>query len=167
MPVLARAAASRRERTCSTNPGYCPGSGTSHAQTGLPSTSAIENHLWLITSHIEVTGKDAKEYKAKRAEYDRRVAAAPPVMDVVRDIWSGKLRFAEVTHPDLAVVQDIAVQAGQGRIEDRQSERLGRSDAGIILWRKILTRELRAIAEGRPAKKWQTPSADIVPTLGF
>jgi len=70
-------------------------------------------------------------------------------MDVVRDIWSGKLRFAEVTHPDLAVVQDIAVQAGQGRIEDRQSERLGRSDAGIILWRKILTRELRAIAEGR------------------
>jgi hypothetical protein len=126
-----------------------------------------ENHLWLITSHVEVTGKDAEEYKAKRAEYDRKVAAAPPVMDVVRDIWSGKLRFADVTHPDLAVVQDIAVQAGQGRIEDRQSERLGRSDAGIILWRKILTRELRAIAEGRPAKKWQTPSADIVPTLGF
>jgi 5,5'-dehydrodivanillate O-demethylase oxygenase subunit len=65
------------------------------------------------------------------------------------------------------VVQDIAVQAGQGRIEDRQSERLGRSDAGIILWRKILTRELRAIAEGCPSKKWQTPPADIVPTLGF
>jgi len=65
------------------------------------------------------------------------------------------------------VVQDIAVQAGQGRIEDRQSERLGRSDAGIILWRKILERELRAIAEGRPAKKWQRPPPDIVPTLGF
>jgi hypothetical protein len=91
-----------------------------------------ENHLWLITSHVEVTGKDAEAYKAKRAEYERKVAAAPPVMDVVRDIWSGKLRFAEVTHPDLAVVQDIAVQAGQGRIEDRQSERLGRSDAGIF-----------------------------------
>src|SRR5262245_20912316 len=126
-----------------------------------------ENHLWLITSHVEVTGKDAEAYKAKRAEYDRKVAGAPPVMDVVRDIWSGKLRFAEVMHPDLAVVQDIAVQAGQGRIEDRQSERLGRSDVGIILWRKILTRELRAIAEGCPAKKWQTPPADIVPTLGF
>jgi len=41
------------------------------------------------------------------------------------------------------------------------------SDVGIILWRKILTRELRAITEGRPAKKWQTPPADIVPTLGF
>jgi len=126
-----------------------------------------ENHLWLISSHVEVVGKDAEAYKAKRAEYDRKVAAAPPVMDVVRDIWSGKLRFAEATHPDLAVVQDIAVQAGQGRIEDRQSERLGRSDTGIILWRKILVRELRAIAEGRPAKKWQMPPADVVPTLGF
>ena len=37
------------------------------------------------------------------------------------------------------------MQAGQGRIEDRDHERLGRSDAGIILWRKILARELRAI----------------------
>jgi hypothetical protein len=88
-------------------------------------------------------------------------------MDVVRDIRSGKSRFAEVTHPDLAVVQDIAVQAGQGRIENRQSERLGRSAAGIILWRKILARELRAIAEGHPPKKWQTPPRNIVPTLGF
>jgi hypothetical protein len=126
-----------------------------------------ESHLWLITSHVEVTGKDVELYRAKRAAYDRAVAAAPPVMDVVRDLWAGKIRFADVTHPDLAIVQDIAVQAGQGRIEDRASERLGRSDAGIILWRKILARELRAIAEGRPAKKWKVPPADIVPTLGF
>jgi hypothetical protein len=126
-----------------------------------------ENHLWLITSHVAVTGKEADAYRKKRAEYDRAVAAAPPVLDVVRDIWSGKVRFADVVHPDLAIVQDIAVQAGQGRIEDREAERLGRSDAGIILWRKILTRELRAIAEGRPSKRWTTPPADVVPTLGF
>jgi 5,5'-dehydrodivanillate O-demethylase oxygenase subunit len=126
-----------------------------------------ENHLWLITSHVEVTGKEAEAYRAKRAEYDREFAAAPPVMDLVRDIWSGKVRFADIKHPDLAVVQDIAVQAGQGRIEDRASERLGRSDGGIILWRKILTRELVAIAKGRPPKKWKTPPAEVVPTLGF
>jgi hypothetical protein len=126
-----------------------------------------ESHWWFITSHVEVTGKDAEVYRAKRADYDRKVAAAPAVMDVVRDIWAGKVRFADVIHPDLAVVQDIAVQAGQGRIEDREQERLGRSDAGIIQWRKILTRELHAIAEGRPAKEWKSPPADIVPTLGF
>ena len=123
--------------------------------------------MWLITSHVEAAGKDAEAYRIKRAEYDRRVAEARPVMEVVRDVWSGKIRFNDIAHPDLAVVQDIAVQAGQGRIEDRASERLGRSDAGIILWRKILTRELQAIAEGRPAKAWKTPPADVVPTLGF
>ena len=30
-----------------------------------------ENHLWLITSHVAVTGKEADAYRAKRAEYDR------------------------------------------------------------------------------------------------
>jgi hypothetical protein len=49
---------------------------------------------------------------------------------------------------------------------DRASEHLGRSDAGIILWRKILERELRAIAEGRAGKKWRTPPADVLPVLG-
>src|SRR5215471_9739039 len=126
-----------------------------------------ENHLWLITSHVEATGKAADQYRAKRAEYDRKVAEAPPVMEIVKQIWAGRLRFADVTHPDLAIVQDIAVQAGQGRVEDRATERLGRSDAGIILWRKILSRELRAFAEGRPPKRWKTPPADVVPTLGF
>jgi len=88
-------------------------------------------------------------------------------MALVEDIWAGKIRFADVAHPDLAIVQDIAVQAGQGRIEDRDNERLGRSDAGIILWRKILARELNAIAGGRKPKRWTTPPPDIVPTLGF
>jgi hypothetical protein len=126
-----------------------------------------ENHLWLITSHVEVSGADADAYRAKRGEYDQKIAQAPPVMEVVRDIWSGKLRFADVTHPDLAIVQDIAVQAGQGRVEDRVNERLGRSDAAIILWRKILTRELRAFAECRAPKRWKTPPPEVVPTLGF
>ena len=126
-----------------------------------------ENHLWLITSHVEVTGEAAEAYRAKRKEYDRKVAEAVPVMQVVRDLWDGKQSYADVTHPDLAIVQDIAVQAGQGRIEDRDHERLGRSDAGIILWRKILARELAAITEDRMSKRWKTPPADVVPTLGF
>jgi 5,5'-dehydrodivanillate O-demethylase len=126
-----------------------------------------ENHLWLITSHVEVQGEGARAYREKRAEYDRKVAGARPVMDVVRDVWAGRINYADVEHPDLAIVQDIAVQAGQGRIEDRAHERLGRSDTGIILWRKILARELAAIAAGRKAKRWKTPPADVVPTLGF
>ena len=36
-------------------------------------------------------------------------------------------------------------------------ERLGRSDVGIILIRKIWERELRALAAGRPLKQWAAP----------
>jgi 5,5'-dehydrodivanillate O-demethylase len=126
-----------------------------------------ENCLWILTSKAFVTGKDAEIFLEKRAEIERKRLAAPPVMQVVEDIWSGKLSYADVRHPDLAVVQDIAVQAGQGRIEDRDREYLGRSDAAIIMWRRILARELRLIAEGKPHKRWTTPPADVVPIIGI
>lgn len=126
-----------------------------------------ESHLWLITSHVKVTGNEAELFLAKKAEHLRKCAQAPRVMDLVKDVWAGRRRLIDIAHPELAMVQDIAVQAGQGRIADRESEHLGRSDAGIILWRKLLTRELSALAEGRPTKKWQAPPADVLPTLGF
>ena len=66
----------------------------------------------------------------------------------------------------LARVQDIAVQAGQGAIADRENEFLGRSDAGIVAWRRILARELRTIAEGGTPKRWAPPSPDVAPVMG-
>ena len=126
-----------------------------------------ENCLWVLTSKAFVSGKDKEIFLEKRAEIERKRLAAPPVMQVVEDIWNGKLSYADVRHPDLAVVQDIAVQAGQGRIEDRDDEYLGRSDAAIIMWRRILARELGLIAEGKPHKRWTTPPADVVPIIGI
>ena len=126
-----------------------------------------ENHLWLITSQVKVSGEEAEKFLAKKADYLRRCAAAPKVMDLVHDVWAGRRRLIDIEHPDLAIVQDIAVQAGQGRIADREHERLGRSDTAIIVWRKMLARELAAIAEGRPGKKWSVAPAEVVPTLGF
>jgi hypothetical protein len=123
-------------------------------------------HLWLITSHVKVTGAEAQKFLAKKAEFLQKVKQAPKVMDLVRDVWEGRRRLVEIDHPELAMVQDIAVQAGQGRIADRGKERLGRSDAGIILWRKLLTRELQALAQGRPGKVWRAAPAEVVPTLG-
>ncbi len=126
-----------------------------------------ENHLWLITSHVPLGGAEADAYRAKRAEYWARVAAAQPARALALELIDGQHRYDDVRHPDLAIVQDIAVQAGQGRIADRSAERLGRSDAAIILWRKILARELGALASGRPGKPWRVAPADVVPTLGF
>jgi 5,5'-dehydrodivanillate O-demethylase oxygenase subunit len=124
------------------------------------------SHLWLITSHVKVTGAEAEAFLAKKREFQEKVRAAPKVMDLVHDVWSGRRRLIDIEHPELAMVQDIAVQAGQGVLADRAAERLGRSDAGIILWRKILAREMQALADGRPAKQWRTPPADVLPIIG-
>jgi 5,5'-dehydrodivanillate O-demethylase len=126
-----------------------------------------ENHWWFITSLVRVKDADAEAFKAKRAEFRAKVAAAQPVNEVVRDVWEGRRRLLELDHPELAAVQDIVVQAGQGRIADRGHEHLGRSDVPLILWRKILGRELRRLAEGREPKAWKRPPPDVVPSLGF
>jgi 5,5'-dehydrodivanillate O-demethylase len=125
-----------------------------------------ENCIWFGTSKVFVTGDEVAAYRAKRAEFGKKAVAAPPIQQVVQDIWDGKLVYDDVRHPMLARVQDVAVQAGQGRIADREHEILGRSDVGIITWRKILARELRLIAQGRPHKKWNVPPDDLVPSMG-
>lgn len=126
-----------------------------------------ETHLWLITYLVAVTGRDAEIYLAKRAEYRAKLAQFGPAQDLAREVMAGRLRLDDIDHPDLVRVQDVAVQVGQGRIADRSHERLGRSDTAIILWRKMLSRELRALAEGGPLKRWTPAPADIVPTFGF
>jgi 5,5'-dehydrodivanillate O-demethylase len=126
-----------------------------------------ENNRWFITYLVGVAGKDAEAYREKRAQYWRKVAGAGPAQDLAEEVMAGRLPFAAIDHPDLVRVQDVAVQAGQGRIADRSNERLGRSDAAIILWRKIIARELHALAEGRPLKAWTPAPAEVVPTLGF
>ncbi len=127
-----------------------------------------ENHLWLLPAHTQVAeGPERDAYKAKRAQFEKTLAESRKSVELARELMQGKHNYADVRHPDLAVVQDIAVQAGQGRNVDRSREHLGRSDAGIIAWRKVLSRELRLIAEGKRSKRWKPPPADIKPTLGF
>ena len=126
-----------------------------------------ESCQWFIIYHVRVTGRDAEIYLAKREDYAKKLAAAGPAPDLAREVIAGRLPFAAIDHPDLVRVQDVAVQAGQGAIADRAAEHLGRSDRAIILWRRILAREMIALAEGRPPKAWTPAPANVVPTLGF
>ncbi len=54
----------------------------------------------------------------------------------------------------LTSAQDYVAGVGQGVIADRTRERLGKSDVGIALLRRICWREMDAIREGRPTKAW-------------
>jgi 5,5'-dehydrodivanillate O-demethylase len=65
--------------------------------------------------------------------------------------------------PNLVPLQDLVSQWGQGSIRNRWDERLGRSDAGVRLWRSVYQRELRAFAEGQPLKDWTLPEQFELP----
>jgi 5,5'-dehydrodivanillate O-demethylase len=109
---------------------------------------------------LPLTGAAAEGYRARRA-------AVPPtpvvsVAQMGEAVLSGKLTFQDLDKffsDKIALVhsQDYVAQVGQGAIADRAAEHLGRSDTGIILFRKIWERELRALAERRPLKKWRLP----------
>ena len=55
----------------------------------------------------------------------------------------------------LTSAQDYVALIGQGAIADRANERLGSSDRGIAMLRRILWREMEAINFGRPTKQWR------------
>ncbi len=119
-----------------------------------------EQSLEFRLRRLPLTGKAADEYRARRA-----AAASQPKVSVAQmgaAVLSGKLNFQDLDkffNDKIALVhtQDYVAQVGQGARADREQEHLGRSDVGIILFRKIWERELRALAEGRPLKKWQLP----------
>jgi 5,5'-dehydrodivanillate O-demethylase len=100
-------------------------------------------------------GSDARrKYEEERARRARKPQLDPMVL--AKEIVSGRLRLEDVD-PDTTVMvslEDNIVLLGQGTIVDRAQEHLGRSDVPIFLLRKIWERELRALAEGRPLKKW-------------
>jgi 5,5'-dehydrodivanillate O-demethylase len=87
----------------------------------------------------------------------------PDPLTLTEDIMSGKLRIQDVdsSYPALFILQDNVVLRGQGRITERSLDRLGQSDKGIILLRKIWERELRALEEGTPLKDWRRPAQKL------
>jgi 5,5'-dehydrodivanillate O-demethylase len=81
-----------------------------------------------------------------------------PVEKVVQSVLSGRKRWEDLRwRPDLVLVEDGIILMGQGTIPNRAKNRLGSSDAAIILLRKIYGREMAAINEGRPGRAFTQP----------
>lgn len=81
-----------------------------------------------------------------------------------RRVMDGEVPFQGIDDPYRVRVEDFAVQAGQGRIADRENERLGRGDHPVA---RMPERELRAMERGERVKQWSPAPADVAPTLGF
>jgi 5,5'-dehydrodivanillate O-demethylase oxygenase subunit len=119
-----------------------------------------EHALEFRLRRLPLSGEAARPYRARQ-----EASAAEPKLSVAQmgeAVLSGKLDFQDLDNffkdkISLVHAQDYVAQVGQGSRADRAREHLGRSDAGIILFRRIWERELRALAEGRPLKKWVLP----------
>lgn len=84
--------------------------------------------------------------------------AGTPISDEIEAIVAGEKSWEDVArHPNLIRIQDGVAIVGQGKIVDRSRERLGTSDAAIILLRKIWGRELRALEAGENLTDFGTP----------
>ncbi len=117
-----------------------------------------ETHQSFNVRLVHVAGEAAERYheqQRRRREAVHGLASATEVADAV---LAGRQRVQDVgPRPDIVNVQDNVIQEGQGAIADRARERLGRTDAPVILVRKLWARELRALAEGRPLTRWTRP----------
>ena len=122
-----------------------------------------ENHVHFEVRSIPFTGDRANEWLQRRRE--KRAKEAANRADLVREVLKGRLHLNDIdpNRTDYVMFEDEIAQTGQGSVPDRSDEHLGRSDAGVILLRKIWERELRAFAAGRPTKAW-TYRSDMVPT---
>jgi 5,5'-dehydrodivanillate O-demethylase len=119
-----------------------------------------EHSLEFRLRRLPLTGGAVEAYRTRHAA--STTEAKISVAQMGEAVLSGKLRFQELDsffRDKISLVhsQDYVAQVGQGSLTDRTQEHLGRSDIGVILFRKIWERELRALAEGRPLKKWVLP----------
>jgi len=109
---------------------------------------------------LPLTGPAADQY---RARHD--ALAGEPKVSVAQmgeAVLSGKISFQDLEgffkdNVSLVHTQDYVAQVGQGSRAERQREHLGLSDTGVILFRKIWERELRALAARRSLKTWVLP----------
>lgn len=122
-----------------------------------------ESHVTYRANLTTVTGEEANKLLASRSPsyYDR--AQIPALGDAV---LAGKLRLADIkdrTH--IEFIQDYVAQVGQGTIATREHEELSRTDSSVLLFRRILKRELSALADGRPLKEWRLTEAIDTPAM--
>lgn len=118
-------------------------------------------HINFWVRRLPLVGEEAERYKERAAARLRRRFHG----DLADDVLEGRANRLDLdlTQTHMVNFQDDVAEVGQGVIADREHERLGRQDQGILFLRRIWSRELRALAEGAPLTGWTRPP-HMVPT---
>ncbi len=121
-----------------------------------------ERHIQFWLTRVRATGEVASRIRERRQKRRREIDLAH--QQVCEDILAGHLAIRDVdpARVDLVQLQDDIAQVGQGRIANRDKERLAHGDVGVVAIRRLWSREVTAFIEGRPTKRWERTDA-IVP----
>lgn len=121
------------------------------------------SHIRLNIDSVPLKGQAAREF------LERQKARRPftrPVPETAAEIISGRNSFKNVKEQniisggELTQIQDCTALGSLGPIASRDhNEHLGKTDAGVILVRKIWMRELRAFARGEQLTSWKRPDS--------
>ena len=143
-----------RRTTCASAIGRSPTTTTSSVPGPARAIPWADNVTWHVpiddehTMRFAVTTAPSTDPETDRRFPHDRVAGYNPA-----DHYRRALRRAPHPrgnrHRAVIATQDYVALRGQGVIVDRSQERLGQSDAGIALLRRIFLRELEAIRNGR------------------
>jgi 5,5'-dehydrodivanillate O-demethylase len=119
----------------------------------VPIDDESHNHVMVTAGHPDVV-----ELMRAESEIPHDVAADILAVLSGAESWH-KTTGRGARRPDLVRIQDGVSVVGQGAIADRRKDRLGASDAGVILLRKLWTRELRSMSQGQEPKIFACPAS--------
>jgi 5,5'-dehydrodivanillate O-demethylase len=97
-------------------------------------------------------------FMERRKEEWQELAKLRPADEIADDVLAGRMRFQDIpwrgNGADMTRIQDRIALIGQGVITDRSREMLGEADVAIKLLRDIWRREMTALRDGTPTKRW-------------
>ena len=113
------------------------------------------SHFDIRMHYVRVTDEESRRTHLER--HAAREAIADETYDpakMAQVVLAGEMHISDFFDKADQLIEDDVAQIGQGLIADRSAERLGRSDANVIMIRKLWEQELRALAEGGSLKEW-------------
>jgi 5,5'-dehydrodivanillate O-demethylase len=124
-------------------------------------------HMQFSLHRVPALGDAAQRVRERRQKRRSEIDLAH--QDVCERILAGMLSLRDVdpNRIDMVRLQDDLAQIGQGRIAERDGERLGTADVGIGVIRRLWHRETAALLDGRPQKPWRRTDGIRVTAWGI
>ncbi len=117
------------------------------------------SHVTIGVAHHHVPEEKIASFVQSVATERKQLSMLPSPTGLAMDVLTGKARSIDIElrdpPSDMTAIQDFYAMIGQGAMADRENERLGPADLGILTLRKLYEQEMRKVAEGKPLTRWE------------